>query len=99
MLQFGKTEMEAIQTAVEYDKKYSGDSSTTQARALCTEMKSAGLTIYAVGFAITQGGEADTTLAQCATSPTPYYNAEDGNQLRAAFRDIALKISTLRIAE
>lgn len=88
-----------LMTDGEYNKKYSGDSSTTQARELCAEMKAAGLTVYTVGFAINAGGQADTTMAQCATSASHYYSADDGVELRAAFRDIALKISTLRISE
>ena len=88
-----------LMTDGEYNRQYSGDSATTQARELCTQMKATGLTVYAVGFAIAEGGEADTTMAQCATSTEHYYSAEDGSQLWAAFRDIALKISTLRISE
>ena len=88
-----------LMTDGEYNREYSGDSATTQARELCTAMKAKGLTVYTVGFAIASGGEADTTMAQCATSSSHYYSAEDGTQLRAAFRDIALKISTLRISE
>ena len=83
----------------EYNKEYSGGSSTTQARALCTNMKAAGIEVYAVGFEIVTGGEADTTMSGCATSPDHYYNATSGDALRSAFRDIALKISTLRISE
>jgi len=88
-----------LMTDGEYNRKYSGSSSTDQARAICQNMKDAGIEIYAVGFEINVGGEADTTMAQCATSTAHYYNAEDGNALRQAFRDIALKISTLRISE
>ena len=88
-----------LMTDGEYNREYSGDSATTQARELCTQMKATGLTLYTVGFAIDEGGEADTTMAQCATSSEHYYSADDGVELRAAFRDIALKISTLRIAE
>lgn len=88
-----------LMTDGEYNRQYTGDSATTQARELCTEMKAKGLTLYTVGFAIAEGGEADTTMAQCATSSEHYYSADDGLELRAAFRDIALKISTLRISE
>lgn len=88
-----------LMTDGEYNQQYSGSNSKTQAREICTNMKAAGLTVYTVGFAITAGGDADTTMAQCATSPEHYYSAADGDALRAAFRDIALKISTLRISE
>jgi hypothetical protein len=32
-------------------------------------------------------------------SPEDFYNATTGDELRQAFRDIALKISTLRLVE
>ena len=88
-----------IMTDGEYNTKFSGDSSATQAREICKKMKQAGVEVYTVGFEITSGGEADTTMAQCATSPTHYYNASNGEELRTAFRDIALKVSTLRLME
>lgn len=88
-----------LMTDGEYNREYNGDSSTDQARAICANMKSAGIEVYAVGFEIEPSGEADTTMSQCATSPDHYYNASSGDALRSAFRDIALKISTLRIAE
>ena len=88
-----------LMTDGEYNKEYSGYSSTTQARVICTNMKAAGIEVYAVGFEIATGGEADTTMSGCATSPDHYYNATSGDALRSAFRDIALKISTLRISE
>jgi Flp pilus assembly protein TadG len=74
--------------------------STTQARSLCTAMKAQGITVYTVGFDI--GGTNTTayqTLSQCATDPTKIYNAVDGEQLKQAFRDIALKLSSLYISK
>jgi len=75
-------------------------SSTTQARALCDSMKAQGITVYAVGFEL--GGESSEsyqTLYQCATDPGHFYNAEDGEQLKEAFRDIALKLSSLYLSK
>ena len=74
-------------------------SSTVQARQLCTGMKDAGITVYTVGFAIPSGSTADQTMAQCATSPGHYYSASSGEQLKQAFRDIALKISALYLSK
>jgi Flp pilus assembly protein TadG len=87
-----------LMTDGEYNKWYSGDDSTTQARTLCTNMKAEGVTVYTVGFAISVGSTPDVTMQQCATSPSHYYNAGDGNALKSAFRDIALKIMTLRLS-
>jgi len=86
-----------LMTDGEYNQKYSGSSSATQARAICSNMKAAGIEVYTVGFAINEGGEADTTMSECATSEEHYYHADDGDALRSAFRDIALKIATLRL--
>ena len=88
-----------LMTDGEYNRQHSGDSATTQARAICENMKAEGIKVYAIGFQIATGGDAETTLRGCATSTDYYYNAEDGASLREAFRDIALRISTLRIAE
>lgn len=86
-----------LMTDGEYNLKYSGSNSATQARELCSNMKDKGITVYTVGFGIRKGGEADKTLKQCATSEEYYYNAADGDALKAAFRDIAFQIATLRL--
>jgi len=88
-----------LMTDGEYNTWHSGDSSTAQARALCDNMKAEGIKVYAIGFQIGAGGEAETTLKGCATAADYYYNARDGASLREAFRDIALRITTLRLAE
>ena len=82
-----------------YNKQYSGSDSTTQARAICDNIKLTGVTVYTVGFAISVGSTPDLTMQHCATDSSHYYNASDGEALKLAFRDIALKISTLRLAE
>lgn len=88
-----------LMTDGEYNTWHSGDSSTTQARALCANMKATGIKVYAIGFQIEPGADAETTLKGCATAADYYYNAGDGAALRSAFRDIALRIATLRLAE
>ena len=82
-----------------YNQEYSGADSTTQARAICDNMKAEGVTVYTVGFEISVGSTPDLTMQHCASSSTHYYNASNGEALKLAFRDIALKISTLRLAE
>ena len=82
-----------------YNKWYSGNDSTTQARSICDEIKASGVIVYAVGFQIAVGSEPDVTMQQCASSSSHYYNASTGEALKQAFRDIALKIADLRIAE
>lgn len=75
-------------------------SATDQARRLCTEMKKKDITVYAIGFQLGRSATAITTLRDyCATDSSKFYSAEDGKQLHDAFRDIALKISTLYLSK
>ncbi len=69
--------------------------SADQAKALCAGMKAKGITVYTIGFDIGSNASAVNTLSSCATDPTKFYNAASGEQLRQAFRDIAVKISNL----
>ena len=88
-----------LMTDGSYNQKYTGSDSKTQAREICKEMKKTGVTVYSVGFKISQGSSPDETMKQCATSSEHYYNAATGDALKQAFRDIALKIADLRISE
>ncbi len=80
-----------------------GDNSTpaatirNNAETLCTNMKAKGIKVYTIGFQI-DNSNALTMLQHCATDSTYYYNATNGDALKAAFRDIALKISALRLS-
>ena len=51
--------------------------------------------MFTVGFQTSDA--AKTFLKSCATDAQHYYDADTGDALKAAFRDIALKISTLRL--
>lgn len=76
---------------------------------LCTEMKAGydlksesnytggpAIEIYTVGFKVNAASKAN--LSACATADGEhYYDASTGDALRQAFRDIALKISKLRL--
>ena len=73
-------------------------SSTSQARSLCSAMKTAGVTVYTVGFGLSSGSSAAQTMAQCATDPSKSFTAADGDDLRQAFRAIALEISKLYLS-
>jgi len=75
-------------------------SSTSQARSLCAAMKKKGLTIYTVGFELAgKNSESYQTLSQCSSDSTKFYDAKNGDQLKQAFRDIALKLSTLYLSK
>ena len=75
-----------------------GTSSAAQAIAICTQMKLSGIEVYTVGFDLGGNQTAINTLSSCATDSSKFYNADDGEQLKQSFRDIALKISTLYLS-
>lgn len=70
----------------------------TQAQKLCTNMKTAGVIVYTVGFADASTGSAAQFVQNCATSSEHVYLPSTGAELRDAFRDIAVQISNLRIS-
>lgn len=75
-----------------------GNSSSNRAIDICSAMKDKGITVYTVGFALGSYSSARTTLKTCATDAAHFYDASDGEELKAAFRDIALKVSSLYLA-
>ena len=88
-----------LMTDGEYNRQYSGDQSTNQAREFCARMKDEGIVIYTIGFEIGTSGSAYETMQQCASTEEHFYNASNGEELRMSFRDIAMRVSTLRLAE
>ena len=72
------------------------------AKTLCTNMKrklsssDPNIEIYTVGFKLTTSAS-KAMLKSCATDADHYYETSTGDALRQAFRDIALKISKLRL--
>jgi Flp pilus assembly protein TadG len=78
------------------DNSWQATSALNQAVAICTGMKAKSITVYTVGFDL-DSNNAKNMLKSCATSSDHYYDAANGDQLKAAFRDIALKISKLRL--
>jgi Flp pilus assembly protein TadG len=75
-----------------------GNSSAAQALAICNQMK-ANIDVYTVGFDLNGNQTAINTLKNCASDQSKFYDAADGNQLKAAFRDIALKVSKLYLTK
>jgi Flp pilus assembly protein TadG len=75
--------------------------SLAQATALCQAMKNplgdgkTHIEVFTVGFQVS--ATAKDFLTKCATDASHYYDATTEVALQAAFRDIALKIATLRL--
>lgn len=68
-----------------------------QALKLCEEMRSAdkGITIYTVGFQTPP--EAEALLKQCSGEDT-FYNADNASQLSTAFKEIAKRLTSMRVS-
>jgi hypothetical protein len=75
------------------------DTSTAQARALCTKMKEAGIIIYTVGFNIANNSSPAVTMQQCATDSSKYFRPATGAELIANFADIGQDITDLRLSQ
>jgi hypothetical protein len=71
--------------------------SSTAAIETCDAMKAKGIVVYTIGFEAPS--DAKDTLRACASSRTKFYDASNGDQLRAAFRDIASEINNLRLSQ
>lgn len=77
---------------------------SNHALAVCAAMKASGVEIYTVGFEINQLQAADATTASnllrnCATDQGHYYSPSTANGLKAAFRDIALKVNPVHLTQ
>lgn len=69
-----------------------------QAQSLCAAAKTAGVTIYTVGFQIVNDQRARDLMTNCATGPSYQYLAEDGAALKRVFADIAQNIAKLHVS-
>lgn len=69
---------------------------------VCTNMKAQGIEIYTVGFGLDllpmrEADIATATLKACGSDVTHFYQSLHASDLQAAFRDIGLKLTTLRL--
>lgn len=70
-----------------------------QAKAYCDAMHQREITVYTVGFDIGAGTPAADVMSYCASEPENYFPAENGDDLKDAFRQIARNISELRLTQ
>ncbi len=70
---------------------------------ICNGMKNKGVRIYTVGFDLKSAGAQKNrvieTLTSCASDAAKFYRAETGDELDAAFRQIATEIVSLRLSK
>jgi Flp pilus assembly protein TadG len=87
-----------VMTDGEFNQRYElgNGSSTSQAQSLCQNIKSKGVMIFSVAFQAPPS--AQDVLRNCATSPSQYFDAADGAELRATFQRIAKRLTALRLS-
>ena len=85
-----------LMTDGEYNSNWVNPSASTQAVALCNEMKAKGIIVYTIGFDMSTdvNNPARQTLIQCA-SPNKYYFPYNGEALREAFDEIGNSLVTI----
>jgi Flp pilus assembly protein TadG len=69
-----------------------------QAKAICDNMKAAGVIIYTVGFDVAADAAAQGIMTECATDADHLYLPSSGAALKDAFRAIGQDISRLRLS-
>lgn len=90
-----------LMTDGEFNTDYvPGVNSTDQALAICDKMKEKGMVIYTIAFQAPNAAE--QTLRSCATVDSTsgdlnFYDAQNGDDLKNAFQDIAIKLTALRL--
>ncbi len=80
-----------------YENGAQNRTSTNQARRICDNMKAQDVIVYAVAFQAP--GSARATLEDCASTEDHFFDASSGEQLKKAFRDIAINLKQLRISK
>lgn len=85
-------------------KDQNGHDVSENAKSICANMKAQGIEVYSIGFELDElpGGkrsQAIDTLKSCGSDIDHFYNSLDPVQLQTAFRDIALKLSALYVAQ
>jgi len=68
------------------------------AQRLCQNMKGKDVKVYSIGFKL-DDPRAENVLRDCASSALTFYRAENGDQLRQAFRQIAEDLLRLRLSQ
>ena len=74
------------------------------AKQICTSMKAAGIEIYSVGFALNElplaeREIAEDTLKSCGTDLQHFYSTLTADELKVAFKEIALSLTTVFLSQ
>ena len=95
-----------LMTDGEFNAAYAGsdrrpdtdNESFRRAGNLCDNAKRDGIVIFSVAFDLRERS-AREALADCATDEDFFYRAENEEELRQAYRDIAIKLTNLRLSQ
>lgn len=93
-----------LMTDGSFNTAFENGPSSDQARNICDQMRSAdkGIIVYSIAF--DAPSDAEQLLKDCRTPENAqvgqtYFNARNGNELREAFRSIAIQLNTLRLSQ
>lgn len=92
-----------LMTDGKFNTAYLNDDSADQAENLCDNMKDKDVVVYAVAFKAPSAAE--DLLEDCASEESEesteklFFDADNGEELRAAFKSIAIHLAKLRLAE
>lgn len=79
-----------------------GDASNVPANALtselCTNIKEKGILIFTIAFQVPEGSEVESLMKACSGNGGKYFDADDSEELGAAFKEIALSLLNLRLS-
>jgi hypothetical protein len=62
-------------------------------------MKEKDIIVYTIAFDLVNAPAALTLMQECATDGTHFYRADNTDELKQAFRDIARKISSIYLSK
>ena len=91
------TKAVVLMTDGEFNTEYEplNGTSDSQARSVCAEMKSKGVDVYSVAFQAPRS--ARRLLQRCSSGSSFYFQAENGEELRQAFKEIAKSLNNVRL--
>lgn len=81
------------------DRWYSDEASiNARQQTLCSNIKSAGITLYTIQVNIGRIDPVSTLLQQCASKPEYFYLLTSAGEIASVFNQIGTKVSALRLA-
>ena len=87
--------------AHDLDEKHGADISVTNGYTaeLCSNIKEKGVVIHTIAFDVEEGSSVEDLMKACAANGGQYFDADDADELAAAFKKIALALLNLRLSK